>query len=404
MPQKPLEGVKVLDLTSAIAGPKAIKTLSDWGAEVIRIESRTKPEPARIMGPYRDGIRGLDRSAGFNQRNTGKRCVSIDLSQPKGVEIAKRLVAWADVLTENFAGGAIDRMGLGYEELRKVKPDIIMLSSSALGHTGPGSTHPGYAGPLNALAGFNYISGWPDRGGADIGVYSDYIAAHCNVIAILAALDYRRQTGKGQYIDGSQYENSVHFIAPLLLDYVVNQRVAGQTGNQCSYAAPHNAYRCHGEDRWCALAVFTDEEWQSFRQVIGNPAWSKEPRFSTLLARKQNEAELDRQVEEWTINHSAEEVMSLMQAAGVAAGVLQTSQDLMEHDPQLEHLHFFQEVDHPEAGKERCLPPSSFLLSKSAYEVRPAPLMGGDNDYVLKEILGLSDDEIAEMVIAEVIK
>ncbi|MBI4282882.1 MAG: CoA transferase, partial [Chloroflexi bacterium] len=234
-------------------------------------------------------------------------------------------------------------------------------------------------------------------------VYSDYIAAHCNVIAILAALDYRRRTGKGQYLDSSQYENSVHFLTPLVLDYVVNQRVAGRSGNQCPDAAPHNAYRCQGEDRWCAIAVFTDEEWQSFTRVIGNPAWTRDSKFSTLPARKENEAELDRRVEEWTINHSAEEVMSLLQKSGVAAGVLQTAEDLMEHDPQLKHLGFFTEVDHSEVGKHRVLAPSSFLLSKSSYELRPAPLLGGDNDYVLKDILSLTDEEIVELVIEEVI-
>ena len=201
----------------------------------------------------------------------------------------------------------------------------------------------------------------------------------------------------------SQYENGVHFMAPLILDYVVNQRVANRMGNRYPYAAPHGAYRCRGEDRWCAIAVFTDEEWQSFCKVIGNPAWTNDPKFSTLLARKENEEELDRLVEEWTINHSAEEVMSMMQAAGVAAGTVQTAEDLLEHDPQLKHRHFFWELEHPEIGKYRARRPP-FMLSKSPCELRRAPLLGEHNEYVLKEILGMSDEEIAELVIEGVIE
>jgi benzylsuccinate CoA-transferase BbsF subunit len=174
-------------------------------------------------------------------------------------------------------------------------------------------------------------------------------------------------------------------------------------GNYSSNAAPHGAYRCRGEDRWCAIAVFTDEEWQSFSKVIGNPTWTNDARFATLPARKGSEAELDRLVEEWTINRSAEEVMTMMQVAGVAAGVLQTGEDLLEHDPQLKHRRSFRELDSPEIGKYYA-PGPPFVLSKSSYELRRAPLLGEHNEYALKEILGISDEEIAELVIEEVIE
>jgi crotonobetainyl-CoA:carnitine CoA-transferase CaiB-like acyl-CoA transferase len=201
----------------------------------------------------------------------------------------------------------------------------------------------------------------------------------------------------------SQYETGVHFLAPLVLDYVVNRRVAGRMGNRCPYAAPHGAYRCRGDDRWCAIAVFTDGEWGSFGRVIGNPAWASSPKFATLLARKENEEELDRLVEEWTVERSAEEVMGMMQAAGVAAGVLETGEDLLDHDPQLRHRHYFWELDHPEVGKYQA-PGSSFVLSRSPCELRRAPLMGEHNEYALKEALGMSDEEIAEMVIEGVVE
>jgi benzylsuccinate CoA-transferase BbsF subunit len=185
---------------------------------------------------------------------------------------------------------------------------------------------------------------------------------------------------------------------PLILDYAVNHREAMRMGNRCSDAAPHGVYRCRGDDRWCAIAIFTDEEWKSFCQVIGKPAWTSEPRFATLAARKENEDELDKLVEEWTIHRSAEAVMRILQAAGVGAGVLQTGEDLLEHDPQLRHRHFFWELDHPEIGKYHPYRPS-FLLSKSPCELRRAPLLGEHSEYVLKEILGMSDDKIAELVI-----
>jgi len=287
--------------------------------------------------------------------------------------------------------------------LKKVKPDIIMLSSCMQGQTGPHATHPGFGPHLTALTGLVHIAGWPDRKPAELGVYTDLIAPYFNALAILAALDYRRRTGKGQYFDASQYENVIHFMAPLILDYTVNRRVANRTGNQSPYAAPHGAYRCRGQDRWCTIAVFTDEEWQSFGKIIGNPAWVNSPEFATLQARKENEDELDGLVEDWTVNHSAQEVMTMMQAGGVAAGVVETGEDQLEHDAQLKHRHSFWEVEHPEVGKYH-VPTPSFVLSKSLYELCRAPLVGEHNEYVLKEILGMSDEELAELVIEGVVE
>ncbi len=401
--KKALAGIKVADFTRAVAGPITTKTLSDYGAEVIKIEGKVKFDGHRMASPFKDNIPGLNRGGDFNQDSTGKLSIALNLAHPKGIEIAKKFIAQADIVVENFAGGVMKRMGLGYEELKKIKPDIIMLSACMQGQTGPHTTHPGLGFHLTALSGFTHITGWPDREPLDLGPHTDFIAPHFNVLAILAALDYRRRTGRGQYIDMSQYENGIHFMAPLVLDYTVNQRVANRIGNHHSSAAPHGAYRCRGEDRWCVIAVFTDEEWHSFSKVIGDPTLTTNPKFSTLPARKENEEELDSLVEEWTITHSAEEVMSLMQAAGVAAGVVETGEDLLEHDPQLKHRRFFQELDHPEIGKHYARGPA-FVLSKCPCELQRAPLLGEHCEYVLKEILGMSDDEIAELVIEEVLE
>jgi benzylsuccinate CoA-transferase BbsF subunit len=229
------------------------------------------------------------------------------------------------------------------------------------------------------------------------------VAPRFNIIAILAALEYRRRTGKGQYLDMSQYENSVHFMAALALDYSVNKRVVGRIGNRCDYAAPHNAYKCLGADRWCTIAVFTDDEWRSFCRVIGNPPWTRETRFATLVGRKQAEVELDRLVEEWTVRRSAEEVMTSMQHAGVPAGVVETGEDLLDHDPQLRYRGTFTELDHPDGGKYRTQAGPHFQLSKTPFDIKRAPRLGEHNELVFKGILGLSDDEFASLVKAGVI-
>jgi len=403
VPRKALDGVKVADFSWSLVGPISTKVLSDYGAQVVKIEGRGKPDISRITGSFKDGITGLDRAGRFIPYNTGKLSVALNLAHPKGIVVAKRFVAWADVVVETFAGGVIDRMGLGYEELRKIKPNIIMLSSSTMGQDGPHRDLPTFGAQLVALAGLTHITGWPDRPPANLEVYTDFIAPHFNVLAILAALDYRRRTGRGQYLDLAQYENAVHFMAPLLLDRVVNERVAGRMGNYYPSASPHGAYRCRGEDRWCVIAVFTDTEWQSFCKVIGNPAWTRESEFATFLARKEKEKELDELVEQWTIKYSPEEVMSMMQEVGVPAGVVETVEDLLERDPQLKHRHFHRELEHPEVGKYRA-PEPSFVLSKSPPEVRRAPLLGEHNEYALKQILSMSDEEIAELVIEGVIE
>lgn len=284
-----LAGVKVADFTWVATGPLMTRTLADYGAEVVKIEGRSSPDSMRVSGPFKDGVPGLEREGWFLIYNTNKMSVGLNLTNPKGTEVAKRFVAWADIVAENFAGGVMEKMGLGYEELKKVKPDIIMISASMQGQTGPHARHRALGGQLAALSGFCHITGWPEGEPLPIGVYTDYIVPHFSVPVLLAALLHRRRTGKGQYIDLSQYEAGLQFMAPVLLDYAVNHREANRMGNRSDHATLHGAYRCQGEDSWCAISVFTEEEWRSFCQVIGNPEWSNRPEFGTLLARKQHE-------------------------------------------------------------------------------------------------------------------
>ncbi len=387
MKRKLLEGIRVIDFTRYIAGPLTTKHLSDLGAEVIRIESK------RALDPQRNAP-----TASFNQYNTGKLSISLNVATAKGLELAKRLIVQSDIVVENFAGGSMEKMGLGYEVLKDLKQDIIVLSCCMQGQTGPLAKHPGLGFQLTALVGINNILGWPDREMGWLGAYTDFVVPLFGSISIMAALEYRHRTGKGMYLDLSQFEVGLQFIAPLILEYAVNKHIASRIGNKYPNAAPHNAYRCLGEDRWCAISVFTDEEWKSFCTVIGNPTWTTDPRFATLLARKENEDELDTLINEWTSRHSAEEVMKMMQEAEIAAGVVETGEDLLDKDLQLKHRGTFIELEHPEAKRYRTQSGPRFLLSKYKYEVKRAPLLGEHNEYVFKKILGLQDSEYDQLI------
>jgi benzylsuccinate CoA-transferase BbsF subunit len=399
MENRPFEGVKVLDFTWAGVGPFTVNYLAFYGATVIKVESRDRPDPIRSLIPFKDGIPGPERSYYFAYTQSAKKFdITLNLRQAKGIDLAKRLVAWSDVVIESFATGAVEKWGLDYEHLKEIKPDIIMLRTCMHGHTGPLSQHHGQGFVLTALSGIDAITGWPDR--PPSGLYSaitDFMAPLFNVFTLVSALDYKRRTGKGQYIDQSQHEAVVSCVAPLILEHTANQSETSANGNRIDYAAPHGIYRCQGNDRWCAIAVFTDEEWGSFCNVIGNPGWTNDPKFKTLLGRKHNEDELDRLVEEWSSQHSPEEITTLMQSAGVAAGVVANAKDQAE-DPQLRHYHCFNKLSHPELGELSIYHGPGFRLSEAPYELGRPPLIGEHNDYVYTQILGLSDIEWVQLM------
>ncbi|MBW2623433.1 MAG: CoA transferase [Deltaproteobacteria bacterium] len=403
MGKLPLEGIKVADFTWVWTGPTTTKVLADFGATVLRIESTKRPGVWRIQPPFKDDKPGFDRGGVFNSINTSKLSITIDLSKPEGKELAKKFVAWADIVTDNFAGGAMERMGLSYETLKEIKPDIIMMSSALMGQDGPWHDSPGYGDQLSAISGLHEISGWPDRKPGEIGFYTDFIAPRFNALTIIAALDYRRRTGKGQYLDIAQHQGGVQFMAPLLLDYEVNGRIATRQGNYDPAAAPHGIYPCKGEDRFCAIAVYTDEEWQSFCDVIGTPDWTKDAKFATLESRQENVQELDTRVREWTVTVTDDEAMKSLQEAGVGAARIGDPRDQMDNDPQLLFREFYQEREHPEIGKYRP-PRQPCVLSKTPCEIKRAPCIGEHSQYALEEFLGLSEDEMTELVIAEVIQ
>jgi benzylsuccinate CoA-transferase BbsF subunit len=397
---KPFEGVKIVQLCWAGVGVFTLNFLSHYGATTIRVESGTSPDPVRIFQPfariYKEGEPvGLERSAFYSITHTAPEIgISLNLKQPEAIEIFKKLVAWADVVGEGFPAGVMDKLGFDYEGLRKIKPDIIMMRTCGYGHTGPMATQPGFGSILTAVTMMDTLIGWPDRRPvAPTTYYTDMFTPVYAALAIMVALDYRRRTGKGQYIDHSQIEAGLNYMTQLILDYEVNHRELALRGNKSDRAAPHGVYRCQGDDRWVAIAVTTDEEWRRFVAAIGSPDWANDPKYATMAGRVANSGELDRLVESWTINLMPEEIQIRLQAAGVGAGLVANAKDLDE-DAQLNYYNFYRELDHPYIGKTRYYHAAGLKLSGAEAEVKRPVLLGEHTDYICTEILGMSPAEV----------
>jgi len=404
MAKQIFEGIKVCDFSWVGVGPQAARELAVHGATVVRVESHRRPDTLRLGGPFKDFEPGIDRSAFGCAFNTQKYGISVDYSKPKGQEVVKKLIMWSDIVTDSMTPGSLAKWGLDYESVVKFKPDIIYYSTCQMGQHGPLSKFGGYGAFGAAYAGYCQILGYPDRSPLPVyNNYTDFVSPWYLTIAVIAALLYKRKTGKGTHLDQSQIEAGITMLTPLMLDYSVNGRVAVRRGNRDPCMCPHNAYPCQGDDRWVVIAVRTDEEWQAFCRVIGKPQWSKDPKFSTLMLRKENEDELDKLIGEWTKGYSPEQVMAAMQAEGVPAGVMLTSGEGIVNDPQSKHREAFRWLNHKEIGPLLHNSPSYHLSKTPAHIWKAAPCLGEDNEYVYKEILGYSDDEIAEFLIEGVI-
>lgn len=387
-----LEGIRIVEFGWAVVGPLTTSWAGGYGAQVIKIESKTRPDIIRTMTPYKDDRVDLNNSLFFGRENANKMSLALNLKLPEGVALAKRLVAQSDIVLDSYTAGVMERSGLGYEALKAVKPDLIMLSSCMYGQTGSLRSMPGYGVPLTAISGLTYLCGWPDRPPTGpYGSYTDYLVPRLNLLALVSALDYRRRTGQGIYIDAAQLESSVQFMAPVLLDYTANRQVTQRSGNISDRAAPHGVFPCRGKDRWCAITVFNEEEWQGFCGAVGNLPWTRFPEFSSLEARKQNEARLNRFVEDWTRDQEAQWVMERMQQFGVPAGVVNNGEDL-GNDPHLKFQQYYRRLDHPQMGPVDYAP-HSIDFSKSPQELGRSPLLGEHTEFVAKTIMGLSDPE-----------
>jgi crotonobetainyl-CoA:carnitine CoA-transferase CaiB-like acyl-CoA transferase len=400
-----LKGIKIVEFAAFAAGPAVGKHLADHGAMVVHVESRVRPDGFRThYPPYKDNIHGLNRSGLFALCNNDKLDITLNLKKaPRATELAKRVAAWADVVIENFSPGTMARLGLDYENLKKVRPDLIMLSSSNLGQTGPHAHHAGFGSQLSSLAGFTHLTGY--AGGSPqilYGPYIDYIAVAYGAVAILAALDYRRRTGMGNHIDVAQYEAGLQYLAPLLLDYKINGTVASRNANRDPHAAPHGAYPCRGEDSWCALSVHTDAEWQALCRLMGNPSWAAEGKFASHTSRKANEDELDAKITQWTLGFPAPVLMEKLRTANLRAGAVNTMKDVYA-DPQLSQRPQWVELEHPEIGTMHYQRPPFLLTRTPPGPSNRDPLLAEHNEYFYRSLLGLPEQEYAELVNEQVI-
>ena len=404
MNEQAFSGLNIADFSWAGVGPIITRCLADHGATIVRVESMRHIDLLRTAPPFRDGIPGRNRGSLYTNYNLSKYSLALNLGCPRGIEVARRLVDWADVVVESFTPGTMKNWGLDYETVKSARSDIIMLSTCAHGQTGQYAGQRGLGIQLVSVAGFTYLTGWPDRlPTSPYGAYTDLLVPRLGLCALIAALEYRCKTGEGAYLDLSQVEASLHFLAPILLDYFVNGREAYRAGNRDPYAAPHGAYPCKGDDRWCVIAVFNDEEWQELCMELGSPEWARDPRFNTLAGRKENEQELDELLAKWTADFAPEEIMLCMQKAGVPAAVVQDARDV-HNDPQLaqrEHLWVF---DHPEIGPHSHDAWAFHLSRTPGTPGRPAPLLGQDNEFVLRDLLGYSEKEYTDLLLTGILE
>ncbi len=388
-----LEGVRILDFTWVVAGPVATRILADHGAQVVKIERKVPPP----LGHRKAGLQcDLHR---------GKLSVAINMAHPRGLELARRLAATSDIVIDNFSARVMRSWAMDYSSLRELKTDIICISMSGLGLTGPRSNYVSYGPTLQALSGFTLLMQEPDGTPAGYGYsYADMCAGYTGALAALVALWHRRRTGNGQFVDLSQFEAVTSVIGPMLLDISVNGREPAPPlyDSQETPAAPHGVYRCRpldgDDDRWVAISVRSHAEWERLVAAIGSPAWTGDPRFRTMYSRMRNRQELDANLSQWTVERSAEDAMTILQRARVAAGIVENGIDMCVRDPQLRARGFWPSVEAPDGGAAQVtgIP---FRLSGGSGAVRSiAPEVGENNEYVLGDLLGLSPGEREELV------
>jgi crotonobetainyl-CoA:carnitine CoA-transferase CaiB-like acyl-CoA transferase len=405
-----LAGVRILDLSQVFAGPYATKLLADMGAEVIRIECAARSgrggalpcmQPGGDFGaafPDGDtGERSYNRFAYYNEVNRNKYAITIDLSKPRGVDIFKRLVAISDVVVENFSPRVMCNFGLDYAALKETNPRIIMASISGYGQDGPYRDCVAYGESIEAMSGMSKLTTYANSAPLKPGIaYADAAAGLHAAFAIMAALRYRRVKGVGQYIDLSMREALAPLLGETIMDYAMNGRIAEPLGNRHAQVAPHGCYRAKGNDKWITIAIFCDEEWQALCRVMGNPRWSKDERFADADGRLAHQDEIDKMIEAWTIGYDHIELANMLQSHGIKAGAVLNAAELVD-DPHLKERGFFEEIEHPEAGTH-ITPGISWKMSRTPGRVEhPAPCFGEHNRYVFSTLLGMADDEIAQL-------
>ncbi len=394
-----LSGVRVADFTWIGAGSYTTKLLADFGADVIKVETSTRLDSLRSTAPFKDGVPGVNRSGYFADRNTSKRSVTLNLKHPRGPELARALIARSDIVANNFTPGTMEKFGLGYQDVVAFKPDIIYISMSMQGSSGPDSDYVGFGLTIGALTGLQHLSGPADRPPAGTGTnYPDHVPNPCHAaFALLAALYYKKRTGKGQYIDLAQTEPTIGLLGPALIDYTANGRVAQRCGNDHWSAVPHGAYPCRGKDRWITISVYTEQQWDALTDVLGPLPPMPERNWRDRTVRRTHQGELDILLGKLTVRWDARELMGQLQARGIAAGVVQNAQDLIERDAQLAHRQHWVRLAHEEMGTTMYNAPPIRLSRTPAQLSRPAPLLGQHTEEVCSQLLGLTGVEIESL-------
>lgn len=399
----PLEGVRVADFCWLIAGPASTRILADYGADVIKIESASAMDNIRTTGVQPPGPGSVNTNGVFNDVNTNKRSVTININTPAGLDLVKRLVVQSDVVTNNFTGDRMDRWGLGYEDLRALKPDIIMLTMPVMGTTGPYVRYGSYGNGVIGYAGMRMNMGFPGRPPVGIApLYSDFSVPYFAVSALMAALYHRERTGEGQFIDLAQMESAVAMLGTDIMEYSATGAMPTPDGNRARDFAPHGAYPCWGEDRWIAIAVRTDEEWTALATAMGRPALATDSRFATFEARQAYEDDLDALIATWTSRHDAWQLTHLLQAAGVMAGPVEDLEDMLVRDP---HLAAPSSTGHFERVSREGEDSVTFTthrqpsrLDGESMALRVSPVMGEHNEEVIRGLLGVSEDDYAALL------
>lgn len=403
MSKEALAGVRIMDFTQVWAGDYATQLLAFLGAQVIKIESRRRSDPARSFSITTQQLfEDPDSSPVFHDLNLNKVDITLDLTQSAAIQLVKELVKMGDAVAENFRPGVMDRLGLGYKALAQVKPDLVYLSSSTSGRGGPEQGYIGYAPNFAALGGHAHLTGYPDGPPAALSGCVDLTSATTAAFILMAALYHRQQTGGGRYIDMSSRETMTVLLGDAILGYAMTGRVPLRQGNRDLIMAPHNCYRCRGEDKWVSIAIGTEEEWQALCRAMGRPELAQDGRFTDAYQRWLHQEELDDFIAAWTDNYTHYEVMKLLQKAGVAATPSLTSEELFQ-DPHTRARGLFLETHHARMGRRVVMGPPWRFSQCQPPPLRSAPLLGQHNELVFGELLGLPRQEIARLIEERVI-
>ncbi len=393
----PLQGIRVADFGQVIAAPVTAQMLGWLGAEVILFETESR-FTTRVWPPFADGEFGINNSGGFNLVNNNKLSCSLDLRQPEAVELAKGIISVSDVLVENYATGVMEHLGLGYDEVKKLRPDIVYMSLAAFGRSGPFKSLTGFHSVINLFSGLAAVAGYPGSHPRIMGgLIPDAFSGCYGVLAVLEALYHRSRTGEGQFIEVSMTEALTGMIPEAVMEYSLTGREQEKAGNRDGRNAPRNVFRCLGEEKWVAVSVETDEQFRALSRASGNPGWADDPRFATTLARLENQDVLEALLEQWTAGLEVEQVVASLQVAGVPAAPVSDSAEVLA-DPHLVERGFVADVEHPVAGTRPVLSLPWAADGRRVDDLRPAPMFGQHNRWVLKELLQVPDEEYDRLV------